>query len=247
MTGRPGLSDPAATRGSCGIAALARLDGRRRRDTVRRAIEALSNLEHRGAAGADPETGDGAGILIQLPDTLFRGLVPLPHLGDYGVAMCFLPTDRGRRVELKGLIEETVVGHGLDVLTWREVPVQMDAAGAAARESAPRIEQLFVASPRHRMGSRDLERELYRMRRIAETAAGPDLHIASFSSRTIVYKGLLTAPQLARFYPDLRDERLKSALAIVHSRFSTNTFPSWQLAHPYRMVAHNGEINTLRG
>src|SRR5919106_1221845 len=187
-----GLYDPQYEHDACGVAFVARLNGEPTHETVRRAIVALENLEHRGAAGADPNTGDGAGILLQMPDELMRGLVgqDLPPPGAYGVAVCFLPQDQARRHELEELLAATVE---------------------------------------------------------AEEAAGPDLVIPSFSSRTVVYKGMLTAPQLMGYYPDLQDPRTKTALALVHSRFSTNTFPSWELAHPYRMIAHNGEINTLRG
>ena len=217
-------------------------------ETLERAIKALENLEHRGATGADPLTGDGAGILIQLPDEFFRGIVgeELPPAGAYGVAVCFLPRDEARRAELEQLLTDTVEAEGQRVVCWRDVPLDLAHVGDTAAAAAPVVRQLFVAAAPG-LDRDAFERKLYVIRRVAELAAGPDLVIPSFSSRTIVYKGMLMAPQLPGCYPDLQDERVKTALALVHSRFSTNTFPSWELAHPYRMIAHNGEINTLRG
>src|SRR5438067_5445787 len=237
-----GLYDPAFEHDACGVAFVARLDGTRSHETIVRALTALANLEHRGAEGADAATGDGAGILLQLPDAFFRASLPfdLPAAGRYGVAVCFLPSNASRRAELERLLEETVAAEGHIVLGWRDVPIVPAAAGEQARLVAPAIRQLFVGAPESFAGDAlDLDRKLYVIRRVAERAAGAELVIPSFSARTVVYKGMLTAPQLERFYPDLRDERLASALALVHSRFSTNTFPSWELAHPYRLVAHN--------
>jgi glutamate synthase domain-containing protein 2/glutamate synthase domain-containing protein 1/glutamate synthase domain-containing protein 3 len=217
---------------------------------VRRAITALENLEHRGAAGADPDTGDGAGILMQLPDAFLRGVVgeELPPAGRYGVAVCFMPHDDARRAELERLLVDAVEAEGQRVVCWRDVDVDLAHVGAVAGSARPFTEHLVVAASPELAGDQDaFERKLYVIRRVAELAAGPDLVIPSFSSRTIVYKGMLTALQLLGYYPELRDERMQTALALVHSRFSTNTFPSWELAHPYRMIAHNGEINTLRG
>jgi glutamate synthase domain-containing protein 1 len=254
-TARPtqpvGLYDPSYEHDACGVAMVARLNGKPTHETVQRAIVALENLEHRGAAGADPNTGDGAGILLQLPDELLRAVISaeLPEPGAYGVAVCFLPQDEGRRAELEALLTSTVEAEGQTVLGWRDVPVDKDYVGITANFFAPYIKQLVVAAatPECLADQDAFERKLYVIRRVAELAAGPDLTISSFSSRTIVYKGMLTAPQLLGYYPDLQDSRAKTALALVHSRFSTNTFPSWELAHPYRMIAHNGEINTLRG
>src|SRR3954464_13936218 len=246
-----GLYDPSYEHDACGVAMVARLSGEPSHETVQRAIVALENLEHRGAAGADPNTGDGAGILLQLPDELLRGLVgdDLPPPGRYGVAVCFLPQDDARRAELEELLTSTVEAEGQRVVGWRDVPVDKDYVGITANYFAPYIKQLVVAAatPECLDDQDAFERKLYVIRRVAELAAGPDLVVPSFSSRTIVYKGMLTAPQLLGYYPDLQDTRAKSALALVHSRFSTNTFPSWELAHPYRYIAHNGEINTLRG
>ncbi|HEX7626611.1 MAG TPA: glutamate synthase large subunit [Gaiellaceae bacterium] len=247
---KQGLYDPAFEHDACGVAFVARLDGVRSNEPIARAIAALENLEHRGAAGADADTGDGAGILVQLPDEFLRASVPfeLPPRGAYGVAVCFLPREAARRAELERLLEETIVAEGQTVLGWRDVPVDPQHAGSHANLFAPVIRQLFVgAAGALAEDPLAFERKLYVIRRVVERAAGADLGIPSFSARTLVYKGMLSAPQLARYFPDLADDRLLSALALVHSRFSTNTFPSWELAHPYRMVAHNGEINTLRG
>ena len=229
---------------------MARLSGDPSHETVQRAIVALENLEHRGAAGADPNTGDGAGILLQMPDEFMRGVVgdALPERGAYGVCVCFLPQDDARRAELEALLEKAVTDEGQKVVGWRDIPVDKDYVGITANFYAPYIKHLIVAAQGELAQDHDaFERKLYVIRRVAELAAGPDLVIPSFSARTVVYKGMLTAPQLLGYYPDLQDPRTKSALALVHSRFSTNTFPSWELAHPYRMIAHNGEINTLRG
>ncbi len=245
-----GLYDPTYEHDACGVAMVARLDGVPTHETVQRAVVALENLEHRGAAGADPNTGDGAGILLQLPDAFLRAMLDedLPPPGAYGVCVCFLPRDEERRAELEGLLERTVEAEGQRVVGWRDVPVDKDYVGITANFFAPYVKQLIVAASDELAADRDaFERKLYVIRRVAELAAGPDLVIPSFSSRTVVYKGMLTAPQLLGYYPDLQDTRTESALALVHSRFSTNTFPSWELAHPYRMIAHNGEINTLRG
>jgi len=245
-----GLYDPSFEHDSCGVAFVARLDAEPSHEVLDRALDALERLEHRGAAGADPDTGDGAGVLLQLPDAFFRAELgdALPARGAYGVAVCFLPRDDARRHELERIMVEAVEGEGQRVVCWRDVPVAEECAGSTARAFAPRIRQLVVgASPDLAADQDAFERKLYVIRRVAENRAGSDLVVPSCSSRTIVYKGMLTAPQLRAYFGDLRDERLASALALVHSRFSTNTFPSWGLAHPYRMLAHNGEINTLRG
>ena len=249
-SGRIGLYDPTYEHDACGVAMVAKLDAVPSHETVERAIVALENLEHRGAAGADPNTGDGAGILLQLPDEFLRGVIgdELPPLGAYGVCVCFLPRERKRRRQLEALLEKAVRDEGQRVVAWRDVPVDKDYVGITANLYAPYIKHLVVAASDELAADQDaFERKLYVIRRVAEIAAGPELVVPSFSSRTIVYKGMLTSPQLLGYYPDLQDKRTKSAMALVHSRFSTNTFPSWELAHPYRMIAHNGEINTLRG
>ncbi len=278
-----GLYDPRFEHDACGVGMVARLDNQPTHEVVTRAIRALENLEHRGAAGADPRTGDGAGILIQMPDAFLRAVVDfeLPAPGRYGVISCFLPTNDAIRAKLESLLELNVRVEGQRVLGWRDVPVDECHVGTTANASRPVMRQLFVgAGAAHTPPARPLpdpqvpqpalanqpaqnprsrpqtdgdfdqdafERKLYVIRRICEIAAGPGFYVASSSSRTLLYKGMLISTQLAGFYPDLADERFASALALVHSRFSTNTFPSWELAHPYRVICHNGEINTLMG
>jgi glutamate synthase (NADPH/NADH) large chain/glutamate synthase (ferredoxin) len=246
-----GLYDPRFEHDACGVGMVARLDNRPTHEVVTRALTALENLEHRGATGADPCTGDGAGILMQMPDELLRAEVSweLPAPGRYGVLMCFLPTDDAARGRLERLLERTVEAEGQKVLGWRDVPVRPEETGEVAAFCRPVIRQLFVGAGPEQEGDRDsFERKLYVIRRICElTVEEPGLYVSSSSSRTINYKGMLISYQLAAFYPDLSDERCKSALALVHSRFSTNTFPSWELAHPYRVICHNGEINTVMG
>ncbi len=237
---------------------VAHLRGARSRQIIDDSLRLLCNLAHRGAAGADADTGDGAGILLQVPHAMLRrecalAGIPLPEAGAYGVGTLFLPRDRDRRGSCERLIEQVIVRLGYRVLGWRDVPTDARCAGTQARRSQPVIRQLFVSS----MGlslepdiGPSFERMLYVIRKRIERAvqdAGLDCYVASLSSRTIVYKGMLRAEQLSAFYPDLGDAALVSGLALVHSRFSTNTFPSWPLAHPYRFVAHNGEINTVRG
>jgi glutamate synthase domain-containing protein 2/glutamate synthase domain-containing protein 1/glutamate synthase domain-containing protein 3 len=250
-----GLYDPRFEHDACGVGMVARLDNVATHRVVELGIAALKNLEHRGASGADPCTGDGAGILMQMPDELLRAVVDfeLAPAGAYGVLMCFLPTDPEARSRLEGLLERTVRAEGQEVLGWREVPVRPEHTGEVAGRCRPEIRQLFVGAGGGRgsdhASDRDaFERKLYVIRRVCELSPeGEGLYVASSSSRTLNYKGMLISWQLADFYPDLQDERCKSALALVHSRFSTNTFPSWELAHPYRTICHNGEINTVMG
>ena len=248
--GASGLYDPQNEHDSCGIALVAKLWGEASHAVVEKALEALENLEHRGAEGADPNTGDGAGILVQIPDGFLRAAVAgveLPPPGRYGVGVCYLPADAERRVLLEQLIEETIEAEGQRAIWWRDVPVDERHVGDTARLSAPVIRQVLIEASEEIEDQDEFERKLYVIRRLIERSAGAGLALPSFSSRTMVYKGMLTAPQLPRYFIDLRDPRLASRLALVHSRFSTNTFPSWELAHPYRMIAHNGEVNTLRG
>jgi len=245
-----GLYDPRLEHDACGVAMVARLDNRPTHEVVEKALTAVENLEHRGAEGADVSTGDGAGILTQMPDAFFRGVLEfeLPPPGRYGVAVCFFPRDPVRRAKLEALFELNVRIEGQRLLGWRDVPVDTEHVGETAELSRPYIKQLFIeAGPGFEDDQDAFERKLYVIRRIVELAAGPDFYASSCSSRTIVYKGMLIAHQVRGFFPDLGDERFASALALVHSRFSTNTFPSWELAHPYRVIAHNGEINTLMG
>jgi glutamate synthase (NADPH/NADH) large chain/glutamate synthase (ferredoxin) len=245
-----GLYDPRYEHDACGVAFVARLDNDPTHEVVEMGLRALSNLEHRGAAGADARTGDGAGILVQIPDEFFREVVDfeLPPVGQYGVGACFLPQDPARRAKIEHLIETNIRVEGQRVLGWRDVPVDTDHVGDTANRTRPFMRQVFVgAGPGWEDDQPAFERKLYVIRRIVELAAGPDFYAASFSSRTVVWKGMLISHQVEPFFPDLRHPSFKSAIALVHSRFSTNTFPSWELAHPYRVIAHNGEINTLMG
>ncbi|HEU5421618.1 MAG TPA: glutamate synthase large subunit [Streptosporangiaceae bacterium] len=241
-----GLYDPRNEHDACGVGFVADLTGARRHDTVGQALTVLRNLDHRGAKGADPETGDGAGILTQIPDELFRSACgfELPAPGSYAAGLAFLPAGAPARRQALAVIDAIAADEGLVVLGRRDVPHDPASCGAGARAALPWLAQLFVAGQAGESGL-DLDRRAFCLRQRAERETG--CYFASLSSATIVYKGMLTALQLEPFYPDLTDPRYASALALVHSRFSTNTFPSWPLAHPYRMVAHNGEINTIRG
>ncbi|MDH6193889.1 glutamate synthase (NADPH/NADH) large chain [Mycobacterium frederiksbergense] len=255
-----GLYDPANEADSCGVAMITDIRGRRSHGIVADGLTALEHLEHRGAAGAEPNSGDGAGILLQLPVELLREVVdfalPEPAADgshSFAAGICFLPQDEAARAAARARVEAMAAEEGLEVLGWRAVPVDPDGAGIGltALGCMPYMAQLFVAAPEsdgHRLGGIELDRKVYPLRKRAEQGSGPDaVYFASLSSRTMVYKGMLTTMQLPQYFPDLRDPRCKSAIAIVHSRFSTNTFPSWPLAHPFRFVAHNGEINTVRG
>ncbi|MEY7970586.1 glutamate synthase large subunit [Saccharomonospora xinjiangensis] len=245
-----GLYDEQYEHDACGVAFVADLAGRANHDIVAKALVALCNLEHRGARGAEPETGDGAGILIQLPDTFFREVTgfALPEPGGYAAGTAFLPRDEHVRGRAISTIERIAAEEGMRVLGWRDVPVDTDHVGPTAAATMPHFAQVFLAPHREEITGLDLERAAFCVRKRAEgELAEQDVYFPSLSSRTIVYKGMLTEPQVGRFFPDLTDERVVSAIGLVHSRFSTNTFPSWPLAHPYRYIAHNGEINTLRG
>ena len=229
---------------------VARLDNQPTHEVVEQGLMALLNLEHRGAAGADPGTGDGAGVLVQIPHEFFEEETSfeLPGPGQYGVGMCFLPTAEEERRIVRRRIEEVVREEGQEFLGWRDVPVDTDHVGSTAGETMPFFSQAFVGAGDRQRGDQDaFERKLYVIRRVLEREFGDQVYFSSFSSRTIVYKGMLISNQVPHFFPDLVDQRFKSAMALVHSRFSTNTFPSWPLAHPFRLIAHNGEINTLRG
>jgi glutamate synthase (NADPH/NADH) large chain len=260
-----GLYRPAFEHDSCGVNFVVDIKGRRSHDIVRMGITAVCNLEHRGAAGADPNTGDGAGILLQVPDRFLREVVPfeLPPEGSYATGIAFLPQDAEQAASGEAAIERLVSNEGLEVLGWRDVPVNPGILGKAALETMPTFRQVFIAG--EGLKGIVLERRAYVIRKRIEheifLSAGADeineamggtsemhagVYFPSLSCRTLVYKGMLTTPQLGDFYPDLSDERVESAMALVHSRFSTNTFPAWPLAHPFRMVAHNGEINTIQ-
>ena len=246
-----GLYDPRRERDACGLAMVATLRGTAGHDIIDTALSALRNLEHRGAVGSDAGTGDGAGIVTQIPDEFLRAVAgfELPEVGRYIVGMAFLPTDDDERGSIKSGIAALAEEENLSVLGWREVPVEPDNLGNLARGAMPSFEQVFLQSTRTDdagpVGGMDLERQAFRLRKRAEH----ELHayFPSLSSRTLVYKGMVTTLQLEPFYPDLSDERFTSKLALVHSRYSTNTFPSWPLAQPFRMIAHNGEINTVQG
>jgi len=243
-----GLYTPRAERDACGLAMVATLRGTAGHDIVQSALDALRNLEHRGAVGSDAGTGDGAGILMQMPDDFFRGVVdfPLPPVGQYAAGIAYLPVDAAERAETQKAIDAIAADEGLKVLGWREVPVNPEVLGQFAREAMPAFAQLFVASERvPGLSGIELDRVAFRLRKRAERNL--ETYFISLSSRTIGYKGMLTTLQLEPFYPDLSDERLASKLALVHSRYSTNTFPSWPLAQPLRLLAHNGEINTVEG
>src|SRR5690349_960782 len=242
-----GLYDGAHEHDACGVAFVATMRGEPGHDIVELALTALRNLDHRGAVGAEPDTGDGAGILTQVPDAFLREVVdfPLPPRRSYAVGIAFLPDDDQEAAAAQEAVEAIAQQEGLAVLGWRDVPITPDLVGATARACQPRLRQLFVGSGRGRVVGMALERMAFCLRKRAEREA--HVYFPSLSARTLVYKGMLTTGQLEPFFPDLSDRRFATELAIVHSRFSTNTFPSWPLAHPYRMVAHNGEINTLRG
>nr|WP_245634476.1 glutamate synthase large subunit [Janibacter limosus] len=236
-----------AEKDACGVAMVATMRGHAGHDIVEHALLALTNLEHRGATGADPLVGDGAGILSQVPDRFFREVVDfaLPEPGHYAVGTAYVPTDAAEREAMTQRIEAIAKEEGLQVLGWRQVPVQRDIVGQMARDCMPDFWQLFVAAPGGEVSGLTLERLAFVTRKRAERETG--VYFSSLSARTMVYKGMLTTGQLEPFYPDLSDERFESELALVHSRFSTNTFPSWPLSHPFRFIAHNGEINTVKG
>jgi len=247
-----GLYDPSFEHDACGVAFVVDLHGRRSHHLVEQGITALVHLDHRGASGAETNTGDGAGILIQIPDAFYRAVldVELPEAGHYATGIAFLPGDEAQVAAAVEAVEKVIASEGLEVLAWRDVPVVADSLGTGALGAMPTFRQLFLASPGGAAEGLDLERRVYVVRKRVEheIGSGDDrVYFPSLSGRTIVYKGMLTTPQLRDFYPDLSDDRVESAIALVHSRFSTNTFPSWPLAHPYRYLAHNGEINTVEG
>ncbi|MFJ5109110.1 glutamate synthase large subunit [Streptomyces sp. NPDC088551] len=246
MDGRPapqGMYDPRNEHDACGVGFVATLTGVASHALVEQALTVLRNLEHRGATGSEPDSGDGAGILLQVPDAFLREVAgfALPEAGSYAVGIGFLPADDA--TDAVSRIETIAAEEGLNVLGWREVPVAPELLGAAARSTMPAFRQLFVADGTSTGIA--LDRKAFLLRKRAEREAG--VYFPSLSARTIVYKGMLTTGQLEPFFPDLSDRRFATAISLVHSRFSTNTFPSWPLAHPYRFVAHNGEINTVMG
>ncbi|RYJ11466.1 glutamate synthase subunit alpha, partial [Haloarcula hispanica] len=253
--GDAGLADPTDERSNCGVGVVMDLDGQSDHWVVSDGLELLDNLEHRGTTGAEQDTGDGAGIMLQIPHEFFAAEVDadLPPAGEYAVGTLFLPKDDEVAGSLKDLVETELAAEGLDVLDWRDVPTDNSDLGATALESEPDIVQFFVTSATGKTGDA-FENQLYIGRRSLENTvkeAKPPGHerfyVVSLATDVVVYKGLLKAEQLEDYYPDLEDERLQSTFAMVHARFSTNTLGAWHLAHPYRRVIHNGEFNTIQG
>ena len=262
---KQGLYDPAFEKDNCGVGFVANIRGEKTNGIIKKGLKVLVNLTHRGAVGADPKTGDGAGILVQIPDEFFRiscdnlGL-ELPRAGKYAVGMVFLPKEPALRFQCEGILERIAEEEGQKILGWRSVPIDNRNIGDTAKGTEPIIRQLFLGSTFKDADLTDdelqeeFERRLYIIRKRAEkeviklvNRSTEYFYICSLSSRTIVYKGLLLAEQIKGFYVDLQDINFKSALCLVHQRYSTNTFPTWDLAQPFRYLAHNGEINTIRG
>ena len=259
VPGKQGLYNPANEHDACGVGFVAHIKGKKSHAIVEQGLQILKNLNHRGAVGADPLAGDGAGILIQMPDLLFREElakqgVTLPPLGEYGVGMVFLPQEPASRFACEYEIERAIKDEGQVLLGWRDVPRDNSGLGESVKRIEPVIRQVFIGRGPGVTVTDALERKLYVIRKSSghaiqalQLAHGKEFYVPSMSARTLVYKGMLLAGQVGQYYLDLQDARVQSALALVHQRFSTNTFPTWDLAHPFRMIAHNGEINTLRG
>ncbi|MDO8925978.1 MAG: glutamate synthase-related protein [Sideroxyarcus sp.] len=259
LPAQQGLYDPRHEHDACGVGFVAHIKGQKSHDRVSQGLQILENLTHRGAVGADPLAGDGAGILIQVPDAflrkaLLKNKVTLPAAGDYGVGMLFLPRDKVARAACEKIIEAKIKAEGQTLLGWRDVPVDNKGLGESVKAVEPVVRQVFIARGKKTADQDAFERKLFVIRKTAEHAVrelpkgqGKGFYIPSLSSRTIVYKGMLLADQVGKYFLDLQDKELVSAFSLVHQRFSTNTFPTWDLAHPFRMIAHNGEINTLRG
>ena len=261
---KQGLYDPWFEHDACGVGVVANIKGKKSHKILRQALVVLRNMDHRGGQGADENSGDGAGILLQIPHNFFakemlKQNIVLPEEGRYAVGFVFLPPDAVERENTQRHFERIVTNNGQKVIAWRNVPVNPDVLGEKSRQSQPFMAQVFIEASQSIIDHLDIddnafERQLYSIRRQAENyirygnlRGGKFFYIASLSSRTIVYKGMLTTEQLGTFYLDMQDRSIETALALVHSRFSTNTFPSWPLAHPFRYMAHNGEVNTLRG
>jgi len=256
---RQGLYDPANEHDACGLGFIAHIKGTKSHAIISQGLQILKNLTHRGATGADPLQGDGAGILIQLPDAFLRracgrqGLT-LPAVGQYGVGMVFLPQEPASRVACEQEIERATASQGQVVLGWRDVPTDNSGLSERTKDVEPVIRQVFIGRGSNAIDQDAMERKLYIIRKQAGHAIqalrlqhGKEFYVPSMSTRTVVYKGMLLAHQVGEYYLDLREPSMVSALAMVHQRFSTNTFPTWDLAHPFRAVCHNGEINTVRG
>lgn len=254
---KQGLYDPNMEKGSCGVGFVANIEGKKTNEIVISALEILKNMSHRGATGSDPETGDGAGIQIQIPHEFFFSALEkmdiiLPSEGDYAVGMTFLPMEPNARYYCEGVFERILREEGQKIIGWRHVPINDKACGVSAQGTRPVIQQIFI--DRNDQDVKEFERKLYIVRKRVERTISESLrpytdafYVCSLSTNTIVYKGQFLAHQIEEFYLDLKDDKLKSSIAIVHQRYSTNTFPSWRLAHPYRHISHNGEINTIRG
>ena len=254
-----GLFDPALEKDSCGVGFIADIKGRKSHRIISDGLQILLNLEHRGAVGADPRAGDGAGILVQTPHRFFTRKaaelgIELPEAGQYAVGYVFMPHDAEWRQVIMDIFADVVPREGLKLLGWREVPTDNASLGYSVKPTEPFHMQVFIARGEGIKDDDDFERRLYILRKVISNIVYnkrerrlSGYYVVSLSCRTIVYKGMFLADQLGKYYPDLHEEDFESALALVHQRFSTNTFPSWSLAHPYRMICHNGEINTLRG
>ena len=265
MNGLPsaqGLYDPQFEHDACGVGFICHIKGQASHQVVSQALQMLENMNHRGACGCEPDSGDGAGILVKTPDAFLRRKckelgITLPKPGQYACGIIFLPQDMRARHEAERAFEQVIREYGMVVLGWRDVPVDNHFVGPTPKKTEPKIRQIFVAPGQTFFNRADFDRRLYFVRQRAENviefnpslsqAAREDFYICILSANRLVYKGMLTAHQLRQYYLDLQEPDFESALAMVHSRFSTNTFPSWRLAHPFRYLAHNGEINTLRG
>jgi len=252
---KQGLYDPQFEHDACGVGFVVNIKGKKSHEIVRQALTILINLRHRGACGCEYNTGDGAGILLQMPDKFFQTAAPaagikLPAFGEYGVGMLFLPQNETERKACEAHLEKVIQEEGQELLGWRTVPTRNETLGSVSKGAEPFVRQVFVKRSAALKDVMAFERKLFviRCRASHELKKNhPQFYAPSFSHRTVIYKGMLMSEQVDEFYPDLADARVETALALVHSRFSTNTFPSWPRSHPYRFIAHNGEINTLRG
>ncbi|MGA7018915.1 MAG: glutamate synthase subunit alpha, partial [Pseudolabrys sp.] len=254
-----GLYDPALDKDSCGVGFIADIKGRKSHQLIEDGLRILCNLEHRGAVGADPRMGDGAGILVQIPHKFFAKKtielgIKLPKPGEYAVGYLFMPVEPSWRQIIRDIYAEVIAREGLTLLGWRDVPTDNSTLGESVKPTEPKHMQVFIGHGKKKFSEGEFERRLYILRKSISNAIyrRRERHTAgyypvSISCRTVIYKGMFLADQLGAYYPDLHDADFESALALVHQRFSTNTFPTWSLAHPYRYIAHNGEINTLRG
>src|SRR6476661_3951531 len=248
---KQGLYDPQFEHDACGVGFVVDIAGRKSNEIVRRSLQVLVNLKHRGAKGCEENTGDGAGILIQIPHEFLKAECKklgfsLPAAGNYGVGMVCMPRDGYTQRWCKEIVEGAITRAGQKVLGWRDVPTNNSPIGDSAKAVEPVFKQVFVERSEYLKTTDDFERKLYLIRKRVEKTT-TEMYFPSFSARTLIYKGMLSADQIEVYFPDLVDPLIVSALAVVHQRFSTNTFPSWSLAHPFRYISHNGEINTLRG